>query len=624
MRHREISGMRLGILGVFGCLAFLSASPLDTLNHFVLRPNGIGPADLDLRLSEEKPDAFRLSRVQALLENPLRAAEIISEVKALRPPVKEDTLSLPTSPAGLWKLLDIHAGEKAPADSLRASSDSSQITVEILLRELEAIRREMQAFIAPLKPKERDSLLARAAELFLMDESDTSRSPIEAELDRLRLENRRQWVFAVAGRLDFRTLARAGQRAYELQGRLGEKVRRDGIQWLKGVKETPIGPLTLGDDGPNRHVVGRGIFIDTGGDDEYLFSGESGPGDVTLLIDLRGRDRYISDDSLPQGPGHLGIFLSHDMQGDDTYLGRNFAWGSALFGYSHLHDVAGNDQYIARLGAQGFGFFGLGMLEDEAGNDLYSAGLFSQGASSSGGMGFLRDGSGQDQYIARPAFLDDLRYRDRNLSMSQGFSTGFRPHHSGGVAVLWDRQGNDVYVSDIYGQGAAYWYSLGVLLDEAGNDRYQAFQYAQGAGVHMAVGIAWDETGDDHRFSKGVSQGCGHDLGLGVLYDGEGDDSYVATDMSMGAGSANGIGILFDGTGKDAYLGLNPTMTLGHADWRRDKGSFGFFFDGEGDDHYSSSLPNGRGWRVFGGKVKGNGLGLDRAGRRKSAAGSDN
>ncbi len=609
--------VKIAALCAFCSWAGFSASPLDTLYHYLLKPNGVSQADLDLRVRDKSPDAFRLSRLQNLLHQPLRAAEIIDEVRALRPSAASDTLPFATSPAGLWNMLDV----VVDADS-KGSGDTSgllDLDKDALLRELDQVHRDMQAFLSPLEPSERDSLLRRAGELLLMDEVDTTRSPIDSDLERLYLEKRQHWVFTTAQRLDLGLLAKAGQRAFALQRRLVEKTRREGTQWFEGLENTPIGPVTLGGPGPDKHVVRRGLYIDVGGDDEYVFSDEARPGDIAILIDMQGRDRYVSDDSLPQGPGHMGMLLAFDMGGDDTYLGRNFAFGSSLFGYSHFYNAAGNNQYHARLGTQGFGFFGLGMLEDETGNDLYSASLLSQGASSTRGMGFLRDGKGSDQYVVRPTFLDDLRYRDRNLSMSQGFSTGFRPHYSGGVAVLWDQEGNDTYVSDIYGQGSAYWYSLGLLLDEAGNDRYQAFQYAQGAGVHMAVGISWDERGDDHRFSKGVSQGCGHDLALGLLYDGEGSDTYVATDMSLGAGSANGIGLLFDGTGNDFYLGLNPSMTLGHADQRRDRGSFGFFFDGHGDDHYSGGFANGRGWRAFDGKSKGNGLGLDRRGRGQPA-----
>jgi hypothetical protein len=55
----------------------------------------------------------------------------------------------------------------------------------------------------------------------------------------------------------------------------------------------------------------------------------------------------------------------------------------------------------------------------------------------------------------------------------------------------------------------------------------------------------------------------------------------------------------------------NPLMTLGHGDMRRDKGSLGFFLDLGGRDAYSNSLESGRVRRVYDGKKRGEGYGLD-------------
>jgi hypothetical protein len=60
-------------------------------------------------------------------------------------------------------------------------------------------------------------------------------------------------------------------------------------------------------------------------------------------------------------------------------------------------------------------------------------------------------------------------------------------------------------------------------------------------------------------------------------------------------------------------------MTLGHGDMRRDRGSTGFFLDLGGRDVYpvppdgvDVRARNDSGWRVYDGKTKGNGYGLDR------------
>jgi len=48
-----------------------------------------------------------------------------------------------------------------------------------------------------------------------------------------------------------------------------------------------------------------------------------------------------------------------------------------------------------------------------------------------------------------------------------------------------DREGNDSYLADIFGQGAAYWYGLGLLWDRRGNDRYECGSRSCGGGFFI-------------------------------------------------------------------------------------------------------------------------------------------
>ncbi|UCD94661.1 MAG: HEAT repeat domain-containing protein, partial [Candidatus Zixiibacteriota bacterium] len=168
----------------------------------------------------------------------------------------------------------------------------------------------------------------------------------------------------------------------------------------------------------------------------------------------------------------------------------------------------------------------------------------------------------------------------------QGFAYGFRPYTSGGIGAIVDFGGNDTYVSDIYGQGSSYWWSLGVLFDDGGSDQYISYQYAQGAGIHMSLGLLLDQDGDDFYRGKGLMQGCGHDYGCGMIVDRHGNDIYKAYDLSQAAGSANGIGILIDDRGDDAYFVMRAQNTQGYGNPRRDFGSIGMFMDLEGEDRY--------------------------------------
>ncbi len=600
---------------------------LDSVRMYMMEPNGVAPNDIVMMPPMAKPDPFRLSRVEGILRKPFSIDTVTREIMRRTEPYVNEKGAYPLPPDSLWPLLDEPEGaasEAVDTDSQRLEDNpfGPGFRPEVALRRIQSGLREE---FADIPESDRDFLFHEAPGMFLQEEEDTARSAIENETKRLEEDARLHRIMGLASHLRWRGLLRASSAAWKLETWLIRSLRKDGLAptaarlrkalAAKGADGRPLSrefPLHIGGNGPDRCVADQGIWIDPGGNDEYVLQGTGRPGGFRLIIDMGGDDMYLSKDSLDQGPGNMGIDLIADLSGNDRYLGRNFAFGSALFGFSSLFDAAGSDYYEGRCASLGFAFFGLGVLEDEAGNDVYSASLMSEGAGATKGAGLLLDRRGNDQYLARPTFEDDLRYTDHYIHMVQGFGTGFAPDFAGGIGLLRDGAGNDLYVADIFAQGSAYWYALGLLIDEGGDDRYEAHQYAQGAGVHIAVGALIDLGGDDRYASKGVSQGCGHDYGFGLLYDRNGNDTYLATDMSQGAGSANGLGILYDAAGDDIYQSVNPEMALGHADMRRDRGSFGFFFDGGGKDKYSLPRADGAAWRVFNGKNKGNGFGLDK------------
>jgi hypothetical protein len=230
-----------------------------------------------------------------------------------------------------------------------------------------------------------------------------------------------------------------------------------------------------------------------------------------------------------------------------------------------LDNRAGEDTYTSGAFSQGAGFLGVGLLSEGGGNDCYLAEAQSQAFGSMMGGGLLIERGGNDTYLTNMSQTDILRYDDHYLSLSQGCAFGYRPDYSGGIGLLIDSSGNDLYSSDIFGQGVGYWYCVGALIDRAG-----------------------------------------HDLALGLLADFSGNGCYTAVDLSQGAGSANGTGILYDADGVDAYSSKNKVNVSGYGDYRREFGSIGLAIDAKGDDFYSARGENESLWES--GKY---GLGID-------------
>jgi hypothetical protein len=348
--------------------------------------------------------------------------------------------------------------------------------------------------------------------------------------------------------------------------------------------EFDFGTVVVGDSGNNTYTGEFAVIIDLGGDDIYRSTYNKY---LHIVIDEMGEDKYTGED-YSVACGNFGLAILIDKTGDDTYEANHFSLGSGVFGIGILIDREGDDHYHGDTFTQGAAGFGIGILRDESGNDIYEGALYAQGFATTYGVGILADGQGNDQYLIKQKYLDEIRYLDHYLSMSQGFSIGFRPDLSAGIGLLLDRSGNDQYVGDIFGQGASYWYGIGAIVEQSGNDNYIAYQYAQGSGTHVALGLLIDGAGDDNYVAKGVSQGCGHDLSLGLLFDRRGNDTYAAFDLSQGAGNANGIGMLVDELGDDTYAVKKQHNTQGYGDFRREYGSIGVLLDLSGEDCYTS------------------------------------
>lgn len=369
------------------------------------------------------------------------------------------------------------------------------------------------------------------------------------------------------------------------------------------------------DDGDVRIAIGAerkniynghfDLIIDIGGDDVYNMKNEILSGNnFQCIMDFAGNDFYNTYDDFGLAGAVFSTSMIFDKEGNDVYKSKNGSLGAAIGGIGLLYDEAGDDIYEGNAFSQGAGCFGIGLLYDKNGNDMYISNTCSQAFGMTQGIGAIIDEKGNDSYLISPHSLDIGRYEDHYVSMCQGYGLGLRPYYAGGIGLLLDCEGNDVYNTDIFGQGGGYWYGLGVLIDKKGNDKYNSYQYAQGAGIHLAVGLLEDDEGWDFYQSDGVSQGCGHDYGFGLLYDKKGNDNYSAYSLSQGAGNANGIGMFIDEEGRDGYLNKEPGNCRGYGNPRREYGSLGIFLDGSGTDFYSqagydSTFSNGSLWGTF-------------------------
>jgi len=269
-----------------------------------------------------------------------------------------------------------------------------------------------------------------------------------------------------------------------------------------------------------------------------------------------------------------------DMAGDDRYHGLRRVQGQALGGVGILIDRGGKDDYHAAMWAQGFGApLGFGVLDDLAGDDHYYCG-----------------GMWRDSYPETPGYE----------GWGQGVGAGIRQVANGGIGVILDGGGNDVYEYDYFAHGGGYWLGVGFARDFGGNDRrlgptqtaYDGGQRAEplfdrfscGFGCHYATGFCFDDDGDDTYGGTIMGLGFAWDCSDGMLFDFGGNDRYEATGgYTQGNGAQAGLGLLLDYGGDDTYLGYGQAYASPGISYHRLPGcggNFSFVIDYGGHDNY--------------------------------------
>lgn len=358
--------------------------------------------------------------------------------------------------------------------------------------------------------------------------------------------------------------------------------------------ETPQGRCVIGGTGSNRYYGNFAFILDLGGDDIYDLP-PCKAGTFRLVADVSGDDMYRGPQSAASGVGCVDVLV--DCGGNDTYHGDRWSQGAGCLGVGILADYAGDDIYTSHWCSQGAAFLGIGLLYDHAGADHYVADVYAQGFAYAKGFGMLLERSGNDAYRAGWKYPDDRWPNRAHVSMSQGFGFGMRPWSTGvgtdgGIGLLSDMQGDDVYDADYFSQGGSYWYALGILHDRQGADRYSAGQYSQGSGIHLSFGALLDDSGDDSYDGYAwLEQGNAHDWSSGCLEDWEGNDTYRSSGASQGCGFFVSFAYLLDSHGDDRYYikQTDTTNSQGGGNYiaPRHSGSLGMLIDlGHGDDWY--------------------------------------
>jgi len=333
-----------------------------------------------------------------------------------------------------------------------------------------------------------------------------------------------------------------------------------------------LGEVWIGSMGANSGAGNPVLLVDPGGDDHWRIRPNApSVADGVLMpvrgwIDLGGDDVWRSG-SVGPGSAVFGVASGLDLAGDDVHQGGTLAAGAGVFGVGSWLDVAGRDRYSVVAGGQGFGLAGAGVLRDQRRDDIYRADRWAQGAALPGGVGVLHDQRGGDRYLLNDDVREDrevpssvaeaLLLADCHAGCGQGFASGVRGVADGGLAVLVDDGGDDVYAAGERAQGAARWRGFAVARDGGGDDVWLAGSDAQGSADQGGVAVLQDAAGADAYTSHHRSMAWAGDGSVAWLVELSGADRFVVGDGGLGVTRArSAAAFVLDRDGKGAYSHL--------------------------------------------------------------------
>lgn len=373
--------------------------------------------------------------------------------------------------------------------------------------------------------------------------------------------------------------------------------------------ETPLGLVVIDTTGAdNDHGLHDALLVvDVGGDDTYTFTRSEHGTRIAIVLDRGGNDRYVAADTAA-GPGAavLGYGILWDTDGDDRYEGGVLTQAAALFGAALLIDGGGDDVFSATGYAQAFALGGAALLVSGGGDDRFHALTHAQASAGPEGAAVLVNVAGNDRYTLGndPVVQPSAQLPERNVSMGQGAGRGIRADFTdgrsttGGIGALFDFEGDDHYVAQVFAQGAGYFEGVGVLVDGGGRDVFDAAWYAMAASAHRAAGVLVSRGDGDDRYtaSHSTAIGAAHDLSMAIFIDEGGDDAYALGDLGLGATNDNSLALFVDVAGDDRYtvqgrrcraFGAAPLELWGTL--REDMLNLGLFLDLGGRDAYPAN-----------------------------------
>jgi hypothetical protein len=330
--------------------------------------------------------------------------------------------------------------------------------------------------------------------------------------------------------------------------------------------ETPAGAIIIGGKESNTYDLDSlgdvALVIDLGGDNTYYDGTVTVERPLLVNINLGGRNNYRSSKPAVQGGSILGVSMIVNSEGGNRYEANDLAQASTIGGVGIIVEFGGDNTYhgVRRVQAQAIG--GIGIIIGHGAGNRYHAGMWGQGLGGPLGFGIIDDIEGSDHYYLGGLYTNSYKPETPGYEgFGQGVGAGIRQVADGGVGMLLNGGGHNVYEFDYLAHGGGYWCGLGFARDFGGyskrliarknfygSDRTEnLFQrFGCGWGCHYAQGFCFDDKGHSTFEGSIMGSGMAWDCSLGALCVFGGDNHFdAATSLVQGCGAQGSVGILF-------------------------------------------------------------------------------
>ena len=285
-----------------------------------------------------------------------------------------------------------------------------------------------------------------------------------------------------------------------------------------------------------------------------------------------------------------------NAEGGNHYDATDLAQASAIGGVGIIVEFGGDNIYrgVRRVQAQAIG--GLGIIIGHGSGNSYHAGMWGQGLGGPLGFAIIDDIKGYDHYYLGGLNVNSYKPETPGYEgFGQGLGAGIRQVACGGIGMLLNGGGHNVYEFDYLSHGGGYWCGMGFARDFGGyskrliarknfygGERTESLfqRFGCGWGCHYSLGFCFDDKGHSTFEGSIMGSGMAWDCSVGALCVFGGDNHFeAANSLVQGCGAQGSLGILYqygDGSVFKGYGQGYASSTLSYHDPSECGGNFSF------------------------------------------------